>query len=260
MQKLLRFPRTSIRRDRRGLLATFQETRGTRRGWRRHHSTGPQANQVKTAKQAKAGSIASIPCAVPLRGHCARACASYSSQAVCVDPDDPEPRSVGKGIQQGPEARGPRRARAKKRPTRTAQPQAGAKLGPKADKGQAKTQVLVREFIRESLYNPQTGYFTQTDCVSSPSEPIRFTELWGRWDYTLTLQNLYATSKQAWSTPVEIFQPWYSYAIANYISTQHTCQSHPLNIVEVGGGNGTNALHILSFFKQNHPQIYDTMR
>jgi hypothetical protein len=52
----------------------------------------------------------------------------------------------------------------------------------------------------------------------------------------------------AWLTPVEIFKPWYGYALAKYILEYHRHvlqESGPLTIYEVGGGTGTLATCVL---------------
>ena len=51
----------------------------------------------------------------------------------------------------------------------------------------------------------------------------------------------------AWLTPAEIFQPHWGRALANCILKQHDAQtgSSPLDIVEIGAGQGTCALNIL---------------
>lgn len=52
----------------------------------------------------------------------------------------------------------------------------------------------------------------------------------------------------AWLTPVEIFKPWYGYALAKYILEYHRHvlqEASPLTIYEVGGGTGTLATCVL---------------
>jgi hypothetical protein len=59
-------------------------------------------------------------------------------------------------------------------------------------------------------------------------------------------------------TPVEIFQPHYSHAFAKYI-IDNLSGSIGVNIVEVGGGTGRNALHILNYFSKYVPKIYENI-
>lgn len=53
--------------------------------------------------------------------------------------------------------------------------------------------------------------------------------------------------QRSWLTPVELFQPWYSQAVAQFIVRHHSKQrpNQPLSIVEIGGGQGTLAKGIL---------------
>lgn len=59
-----------------------------------------------------------------------------------------------------------------------------------------------------------------------------------------------------WLTPVEIFRPYYSRIIANYISRQVSRPIEKFQIVEIGGGRGTNAMHIMDHLHDKHPNIY----
>ena len=68
--------------------------------------------------------------------------------------------------------------------------------------------VLVRDFVRESLYS-EVGYFNSSRVINSPGV-INFAQLVGRSDYTKRLQDLYYSGVQGWTTPVEIFQPYYA--------------------------------------------------
>jgi len=76
--------------------------------------------------------------------------------------------------------------------------------------------MLVRDFIRDSLYSTQYGYFNQTDCIYTPDE-INFGALIGRADYMKKLSSFYTATKDGWVTPVEIFKPYYAEAIARWV-------------------------------------------
>lgn len=57
-----------------------------------------------------------------------------------------------------------------------------------------------------------------------------------------------APMQVSWLTPVEIFQPHYGNAIANYITQHHGQQAQQaavLRMYEIGGGTGTLARNIL---------------
>lgn len=116
--------------------------------------------------------------------------------------------------------------------------------------------VLTREFIYGSLYAKEAGYFTTQgrEVLHAPAEPIDFGNLWGAREYRRTVAQLYAAKKEAWLTPVEVFAPYYSHAVANYMLNSPFYQKQ-LEIYEIGGGSGSNALHIL-----NYLQVSDRFR
>jgi len=129
--------------------------------------------------------------------------------------------------------------------------------------------MLVRDYIRKALYNPKDGYFMQ-DVIYSPAGEegafLDFNELAGEAEYRLMLKDMYAKRGCAWLTPCEIFAPWYSFAIANYILKNRTGRlqsagsaqdAQPLRILEFGGGNGTNMGLMLDFIKSVDPQLYE---
>ena len=53
-------------------------------------------------------------------------------------------------------------------------------------------------------------------------------------------------------TPVEVFYPYYSQAIANYMMMSPFI-TDKLVIYEIGGGAGTNALCILNYLQVHKP-------
>lgn len=110
--------------------------------------------------------------------------------------------------------------------------------------------VLTREYIYGALYAKDNGYFTTQDrqVLHAPPAPIDFTDLWGAFDYRREVATLYKEKKEAWLTPVEVFAPYYSHAIAKYMLSSPFFHKH-MTIYEIGGGAGTNALHILNYLK-----------
>eukprot|EP00850_Spirogloea_muscicola_P012604 SM000082S22846 [mRNA] locus=s82:259946:263367:- [translate_table: standard] len=82
----------------------------------------------------------------------------------------------------------------------------------------------------------------------------------GREEYQALLRRLYAERDTAWLTPVEVFQPWYGNALAEYILRQHEDSTAPLKIFEIGAGSGTCAVNILDYIKErSQPGIYESM-
>jgi hypothetical protein len=109
------------------------------------------------------------------------------------------------------------------------------------------------------LYDEHSGYFTTRDVIiSSRDRPhgkcIPFTFLKGEYEYKLEMHELYQQQPGKWLTPVEIFAPHYSRALVNYMLA--TRKSQRLRIVEIGGGRGSNMLHMLDHLRDTRPDIY----
>ncbi|KAG1330828.1 Protein arginine methyltransferase NDUFAF7 [Cocos nucifera] len=120
--------------------------------------------------------------------------------------------------------------------------------------------ILVRDFIRSALYDPNHGYFSKrSGPVGVLDRSIRFNQLEGRSAYMRHLNNLYKQHDIAWFTPVELFKPWYAYGIAEAIMRTANL-SIPLKIFEIGGGSGTCAKCILDYMMLNAPaKVYNNM-
>ena len=68
-----------------------------------------------------------------------------------------------------------------------------------------------------------------------------------------------------WLTPVELFYPYYSNILGNFIteSINNNLQSKNedvFDIVELGGGRGTNAKAVLNHLNDSHPDMYDRLK
>ena len=126
--------------------------------------------------------------------------------------------------------------------------------------------MLVRDFIHRALYAPDRGYFVQKSVIGRQPAPMDFPNLLGQWEYMSKLRELYDADEnsEAWFTPVEIFQPWYSYGLADYMLTHYNHlrrrrRGLKLRIFEIGAGSGTNALHILDYIRLHRPHVYRAM-
>jgi len=83
--------------------------------------------------------------------------------------------------------------------------------------------MLLREFVHDRLYGKEDkpnglpgGYFTRKKHqVGRLKAPIKFNECRGYWDYRLETERLYP--ENAWVTPCELFKPYYSYMITNFM-------------------------------------------
>lgn len=130
-----------------------------------------------------------------------------------------------------------------------------ARSGQEQEQEQERPAVLTREFIYGSLYAKEAGYFTTQgrEVLHAPAEPIDFGNLWGAREYRRVVAHLYAAKKEAWLTPVEVFSPYYSHALAHYMLSSPFGQK-PLEIYEIGGGSGSNALHILNYLQVSNQE------
>lgn len=69
-------------------------------------------------------------------------------------------------------------------------------------------------------------------------------------------------------TPVEIFKPYYAQALAKYMidvlksrnQLDTFSATNPFALTEVGGGNGSCAIGILDFLRDNYPELYKHTR
>ncbi|RKP15415.1 S-adenosyl-L-methionine-dependent methyltransferase [Piptocephalis cylindrospora] len=133
--------------------------------------------------------------------------------------------------------------------------------------------MLVRDHVHDALYNPHYGYFSKQALIFSPSPYVfgtirstaHFQDLLAA-DYAQLEEELGEVddvARQLWHTPTELFQPWYGYALAKYVLTEyklHTYPTHDLHLYEMGGGNGTLALNILDWLRENDPYVYARTR
>ncbi|PKA54660.1 hypothetical protein AXF42_Ash000495 [Apostasia shenzhenica] len=120
--------------------------------------------------------------------------------------------------------------------------------------------VLVRDFIRAALYDPNQGYFSKlSGPVGVLEKSVRFNHFKDRHAYLQYLDKIYKQQDIAWFTPVELFKPWYAHAIAEAI-LRTTNLSMPLKIYEIGGGSGTCAKCVMDYMMLNAPErVYNNM-
>ena len=77
----------------------------------------------------------------------------------------------------------------------------------------------------------------------------------GYFDYRQAVEENYP--ENAWVTPVELFKPFYSYTVANYmLNLLDNRKSRKLRVVEVGPGTGTFADSMLDFYKNYDLDMY----
>lgn len=96
-----------------------------------------------------------------------------------------------------------------------------------------RSTVLLRDFVHDSLYDPQHGYFTSTASIISHGRNFdsfqnfvaHVRELPDRKAYFAYLSTLF--SENGWRTPSELFGPVYVNAVANYIVQKHRREKSP---------------------------------
>ena len=126
--------------------------------------------------------------------------------------------------------------------------------------------ILLRRYICKRL----NEYYSQpSDSVvgsissnhSSTPRGINFPSLLNEWHWKYTYKRLYKEQKGMWLTPVELFYPYYSNILGNFI-TESIKRKHEdvFDIVELGGGRGTNAKAVLNHLNDSRPEMYDRLQ
>ncbi|MCJ1302098.1 hypothetical protein MMC08_004899 [Hypocenomyce scalaris] len=134
-----------------------------------------------------------------------------------------------------------------------------------------RVKMLMRDFIEDSLYNPNYGYFSKQVVIFTPGAPFDFNSMHDEPEFYKLLGQRYTAfedeldaerpndARQLWHTPTELFRPYYGEAIARYLVTNYKLSHHPyhdLIIYEMGAGNGTLMLNILDYIRDLHPEVY----
>ncbi|EJK52189.1 hypothetical protein THAOC_28569, partial [Thalassiosira oceanica] len=94
--------------------------------------------------------------------------------------------------------------------------------------------------------------------VVGRTSSIDFSSLWGEWHWKSTYERVYKEQRGRWLTPVELFHPFYSNAFANFIL--ESVDQNDFEIVECGGGRGTNAVSILDYLHDFHFDAYEALQ
>ncbi|KAL3822089.1 hypothetical protein ACHAXA_000157 [Cyclostephanos tholiformis] len=100
---------------------------------------------------------------------------------------------------------------------------------------------------------------------------IDFSSLVNEWHWKRTYKRLYKEQGGMWLTPVELFRPYYSNVMANFVTASvstllddDTTRSGEgggvFDVVELGGGRGTNAVAFLDHMSETHPEAYERLR
>jgi hypothetical protein len=138
-----------------------------------------------------------------------------------------------------------------------------------------RVRMLLRDFIEDSLYNPNYGYFSKQVVIFTPGDPFNFNKMSSEHEFFQQLRHRYTDFedaldyqepndlRQLWHTPTELFSPYYGEALARYLVEDYKYNFYPyhdLNIYEMGAGNGTMMLNILDYIRDMHPEVYERTR
>ncbi|KAF5335991.1 hypothetical protein D9611_006342 [Ephemerocybe angulata] len=134
-------------------------------------------------------------------------------------------------------------------------------------------KMLARDFIEDSLYNPNYGYFPkQATIFNTDTKPVDFSILRDSVEFQELIAQKYADygsdkyegpGRQIWHTPTELFKPYYAQAIAQCLVSEYLLKYFPYEdfiIYEIGAGNGTLAMDILNYLQEFYPMVYERTR
>ena len=118
--------------------------------------------------------------------------------------------------------------------------------------------MLLRRYIGKRL----ADYYRQPEhsVVGRTSSEIDLKGLFGEWHWKRVYKRLYEEQEGQGLTPVELFRPHYSAVFAEFCVSEAQKHDQEIEIVELGGGRGTNAMCILSHLERHHPSVYDRLQ
>jgi len=149
-------------------------------------------------------------------------------------------------------------------------------------KGLSLSRIMPRStLIRSVLSRRLADYYGQpSDIVVGRSAELTkdsklLSSLLGEWHWRRVYKKIYEEREGQWLTPVELFQPHYSFVMGNFCakffdeqtkihkknsrSKRSSNSNTQFEITEVGSGQGTNANLILSYLKENRPDLYSSL-
>lgn len=125
--------------------------------------------------------------------------------------------------------------------------------------------MIQRDFVNYAMYHYKWGYYPKL-CMKYRElmtigfhDPVPFGSLVGQQDYEEYASRV-SSQTPTFATPASLFQPYYGWAVAEYMITTMRAKFHPdepLIIYDVGAGSGNLALSILDFLAEQYPDIYE---
>lgn len=132
--------------------------------------------------------------------------------------------------------------------------------------------ILLRRYLCKRL----SEYYSQpaekvVGCVGASSHSrkgIHFSSLINEWHWKYIHRRLYNQQRGMWLTPVELFYPHYSNILANFVNKSMTTSQTSMSrdntggfeVVELGGGRGTNAIALLNHLADRYPKTYESLQ
>lgn len=154
------------------------------------------------------------------------------------------------------------------------------------------SDMLVRKYIGRKLaeYYAQPSHKVVGRSIDLEASKANnnngqlLSSLMGEWHWKRVFQKIYEEREGHWLTPVELFQPHYSYVLGDFCAhcydrmeknnrtnsknndkennrntNTHCNSTKQFEIVELGGGRGTNANWILSYLREHKPHVYSSL-
>ncbi|KAL7542562.1 hypothetical protein ACHAXR_011880 [Thalassiosira sp. AJA248-18] len=125
------------------------------------------------------------------------------------------------------------------------------------------TNTLLRRYLCKRL----AEYYSQPadKVVGTGPRCIDFGSLFNEWHWKHKYKSVYKQQQGMWLTPVELFHPYYSNVFANFVRKSMTTIDEKrhgdgvFEIVELGGGRGTNANALLNHLSECHSDMYERL-
>ena len=137
--------------------------------------------------------------------------------------------------------------------------------GALADHDSFGDRLIMRDFVHYAMYHRKWGFYPKLFrkyrelTTSGFFDPVPFGSLRSQHDYQVYVSKIHETTP-SFVTPTQLFQPYYGWALAEYLVGVMRAKydpSEPLVVYEFGCGTGVLALNILDFLAQHYPDIYD---
>eukprot|EP00980_Cylindrotheca_fusiformis_P014482 scaffold3875_cov123-Cylindrotheca_fusiformis.AAC.2 len=123
--------------------------------------------------------------------------------------------------------------------------------------------MVKQQLVRRHVGNQLAAYYSQPANIvvgqSSGVENSNLSSLLGEFHWKRVFRKLYEEREGHWLTPVELFRPHYSHIVADFCVSAASDASTTVDIVELGGGRGTNANLILAYLRAMKPELYSKL-